>query len=111
MGQFLSSRSDICAPPVCKALSRLFDRMPPMAPDVVCVELEKAFGASVETLFDDINLAKPLGTASVAQVHAATLRPAAVPGDASDSDGEAVGVAGRPPLDPPPRLAAQSTRR
>ena len=82
VGQFLSVREDFVALPVCKALRPLQESVRPMGAAEVRATLEDAFCsgpgarfASLEDVFESIDLERPLGSASVAQVHAAVLRP------------------------------------
>jgi len=85
VGQYLSTRADIMPPEYLAALAELQDSMPP-----------KDFGdvlATVREEFDDDALAsigsidpRPLSTASLAQVHRATLK-AGAPGN-PDDDGD-----------------------
>ena len=76
VGQFLANRPDFVALPVCRALARLFDRVPPAPPAVVVAAVEAAFGAQISALFDDFDAGAPLGAASVAQVHKAVTKAA-----------------------------------
>jgi len=82
VGQFLSVREDFVALPVCRALRPLQESVRPMGAAEVRATLEDAFCsgpgarfASLEDVFESIDLERPLGSASVAQVHAAVLRP------------------------------------
>ena len=77
--QFLSTRGDLCPAAVCAALAPLQDAVPAMPPAtarrVVAAELA-TLGRSFDDVFASFDDA-PLGSASVAQVHRATLRPGA----------------------------------
>ena len=81
VGQFLSVREDFVALPVCKALRPLQESVRAMGPEEVKATLEDAFCGpgsrfkSLEDIFESIDLERPLGSASVAQVHSAVLRP------------------------------------
>ncbi|MDG6106894.1 AarF/ABC1/UbiB kinase family protein [Dactylosporangium aurantiacum] len=73
LGQVLSTRRDLVPGEFVEELSTLRDRAAPIAWDDVRAVLEAEFGAPVGELFADIEQ-EPLAAASVAQVHAATLR-------------------------------------
>ncbi|CEM06643.1 unnamed protein product [Vitrella brassicaformis CCMP3155] len=76
-GQFLGTRHDICPPPYIRKLSTLHDRVPPMsakrARKVVEQELKK-LQLDFDQLFASFDLTKPIGSASLSQVHEAKLR-------------------------------------
>jgi len=95
--QFLSTRGDLCPAAVCAALAPLQDAVPAMPPAtarrVVAAELA-TLGRSFDDVFasfDDI----PLGSASVAQVHRATLRPGATATSSKTSSPSSKGGAAR----------------
>lgn len=72
-GQALSTRPDILPPEIAFELSKLQDKVPPFASDKAMAIIAKAYGLSpydVFAQFDPI----PLASASMAQVHAATLK-------------------------------------
>jgi ubiquinone biosynthesis protein len=72
-GQALSTRPDILPPEIAQELSKLQDKVPPFSSDKATAIIEQAYGISpheVFTSFDPIALA----SASMAQVHAATLK-------------------------------------
>ena len=71
-GQALSTRPDLIPPDLAIELSRLQDKVPPFPEDESVAIIEKALGKSVETLFASFTK-KPLASASIAQVHSATL--------------------------------------
>ena len=73
-GQFLGARSDFIPMPICKKLSLLQDRVPPMSKDQARSAIEKELGTSIDTVFEWIDLDEPLGSASISQVHKAKLR-------------------------------------
>ncbi len=72
-GQMLSTRRDLLPDDIADELTRLQDRVPPFPGDQARAIIEKAYGVSIcecFATFDEV----PLASASVAQVHAATLR-------------------------------------
>ena len=71
LGQFLAMRFDLLPPRVCEELNKLFETAPPMSIDQVTAVIEKELAGRVSTFFSDFHV-KPLGSASVAQVHKAT---------------------------------------
>jgi predicted unusual protein kinase regulating ubiquinone biosynthesis (AarF/ABC1/UbiB family) len=73
LGQILSTRPDMIPPAYIKELEHLQDNVPPMSLEEVEKCIEEELGARVNKLFDSFE-EKPLGSASLGQVHAATLR-------------------------------------
>jgi predicted unusual protein kinase regulating ubiquinone biosynthesis (AarF/ABC1/UbiB family) len=73
-GQFLGARSDFVPIQICKKLSLLQDRVPPMSKDQARQAIENELGTSIDTVFEWIDLDEPLGSASISQVHKAKLR-------------------------------------
>jgi ubiquinone biosynthesis protein len=73
-GQALSTRPDILPPDIAAELTKLQDRVPPFPGAEARAIVERAFGKPVSELFQDFGDV-PLASASIAQVHAATLRP------------------------------------
>ncbi|MBK1850684.1 ubiquinone biosynthesis regulatory protein kinase UbiB [Marinobacter sp. 1-4A] len=71
-GQILSTRRDLLPDDMAASLKTLQDRVPPFPSDVARNIIETSLGAPVEELFKEFG-ADPLASASVAQVHAATL--------------------------------------
>lgn len=72
-GQLLSTRPDLIAPDLVEELDQLQDNVPPFASDVCRRLIESALKAPIEDLFDDFD-SQPLASASIAQVHTATLK-------------------------------------
>lgn len=73
LGQIMSSRSDILPQKYCDELMRLRSEVPPMSFSQVQEVIDRSFGYSWKQVFLDIE-EKPLGSASIAQVHCATLK-------------------------------------
>ena len=71
-GQILSTRRDLLPDDMALSLKNLQDRVPPFPGDVAQGIIEKSLGASVSELFAEFSR-EPMASASVAQVHAATL--------------------------------------
>ena len=72
LGQLLSTRPDLLGPNYICELEKLQDRVPPFAGEDARRLVEAAIGRPVEAAFSAFE-AEPLASASVAQVHAATL--------------------------------------
>ncbi|MCC5792713.1 MAG: ubiquinone biosynthesis regulatory protein kinase UbiB [Legionellaceae bacterium] len=72
-GQALSTRPDILSPDVAQELKKLQDKVPPFASEDALAIFESAFGQSAYDVFAQFD-SIPLASASMAQVHAATLR-------------------------------------
>jgi ubiquinone biosynthesis protein len=73
LGQVLSTRPDLLPEPYIRELETLQDDLPPISSDDVIDVIETELGARLSKLFVDFDRT-PLGTASLGQVHAATLR-------------------------------------
>ena len=73
LGQIMSSRSDILPQKYCDELMRLRSEVPPMPFSQVEEVINASFGYSWRQIFSDIEM-MPLGSASIAQVHRATLK-------------------------------------
>lgn len=71
-GQMLSMRSEILPQQYCDELAKLRADADPMPYQTVVETLEQEYGRPVDEIFADID-PKPLGSASLAQVHRATL--------------------------------------
>ncbi|MCV2361459.1 ubiquinone biosynthesis regulatory protein kinase UbiB [Paucibacter sp. TC2R-5] len=72
-GQVLSTRRDLVPEDMIEELSKLQDRVPPFPAAESRALVEKAFGRPVEDLFGSFE-AEPVASASIAQVHFATLK-------------------------------------
>ncbi|MDH3689367.1 MAG: ubiquinone biosynthesis regulatory protein kinase UbiB [Gammaproteobacteria bacterium] len=71
-GQMLSTRPDLLPDDIAEELSKLQDQVPPFAGEIAKAMIEKAYGESIDHHFAHFD-PTPLASASVAQVHAATL--------------------------------------
>ncbi len=71
-GQQLSTRRDLLPDDVADELAKLQDQVPPFSNEQARTLIESALGKPVEELFGHFET-QPLASASVAQVHAATL--------------------------------------
>ncbi len=71
-GQVLSTRRDLLPPDVADELARLQDRVPPFDSAVAIATIERAFRRPVSTIFASFEPV-PVASASIAQVHFATL--------------------------------------
>ncbi|CAB4297098.1 unnamed protein product [Prunus armeniaca] len=72
LGQYLSTRADVLPEAYISLLKQLQDSLPPRPLEEVCRTIQKEFGKSMDELFLDF-VKVPLATASIAQVHRATL--------------------------------------
>lgn len=72
LGQVLSTRIDLVGPEVADELAELQSGTPPDPPDVVLATIEGELGKPIEELFAEFN-AQALASASIGQVHLATL--------------------------------------
>jgi ubiquinone biosynthesis protein len=71
-GQVLSTRRDLLADDIAEELAKLQDQVPPFPSAQAMAELEKAYGKPVGDVFKTFD-PEPVASASVAQVHFATL--------------------------------------
>ncbi len=71
-GQVLSTRRDLLPMDIADELAKLQDQVPPFPSALAAAELERAFGKPVDEVFASFS-AEPVASASVAQVHFATL--------------------------------------
>ena len=72
-GQLLSTRFDIVPEDILKELEKLQDRVPPFSSKLAVSKIEKAFHKNITELYANFDTT-PLASASIAQVHAATLK-------------------------------------
>ena len=72
LGQILSTRADLLPPIYQVELAKLQDAAPPLKIDLVRSIIESEFGRPIDTVFSDFDEV-PLASASIGQVHAATL--------------------------------------
>jgi ubiquinone biosynthesis protein len=72
-GQALSTRRDLIPLDIADELTKLQDRVPPFASSVAVSTIENALGAVLADVFSSFD-ETPLAAASIAQVHAATLK-------------------------------------
>ena len=72
-GQVLSTRRDLVPLDIADELARLQDRVPPFASDLAVAQIERALGCSIAQAFADFEQ-QPVASASIAQVHLATLK-------------------------------------
>lgn len=72
-GQVLSTRRDLLPPDIADELAWLQDRVPPFPSKVAIATIERAFRRSVSDIFVQFD-ETPVASASIAQVHFATVR-------------------------------------
>jgi ubiquinone biosynthesis protein len=72
-GQVLSTRRDLLPADVADELARLQDRVPPFDSRIAIATIERAFRRPVDSIFATFER-EPVASASIAQVHFATLR-------------------------------------
>jgi len=73
-GQILSTRRDLVPPDIAEELTHLQDRVAPFDGDVARGLVERELGRDIATAYASFDTV-PLASASIAQVHAATLHP------------------------------------
>ncbi|MGD8165487.1 ubiquinone biosynthesis regulatory protein kinase UbiB [Pantoea alhagi] len=72
-GQMMSTRRDLFPPLIADQLAILQDRVAPFDGKLAKAQIEKSLGGPLEAWFDDFDIT-PLASASIAQVHTATLK-------------------------------------
>jgi len=72
-GQILSTRRDLIPKDLADELAKLQDAVPPFPGAQARKIIEQSYGHPIEELFDDFE-ETPMASASIAQVHAATLK-------------------------------------
>ncbi len=72
-GQVMSTRRDLLPPDYAEELAKLQDRVPPFPAAQSRALVEKAFGKPIDDIFASFD-AEPVASASIAQVHFATLK-------------------------------------
>ena len=72
-GQVLSTRRDLMPPDIADELSLLQDRVPPFDSNLAIAQITAALGAHPDQLFASFERT-PVASASIAQVHFATLK-------------------------------------
>jgi len=73
LGQVLSTRRDLMPADIAEELARLQDRVPPFDSDLAIAQITKSLGAHPNELFAHFER-NPVASASIAQVHFATLK-------------------------------------
>jgi ubiquinone biosynthesis protein len=72
-GQVMSTRRDLLPDDIAMELAKLQDRVPPFSSDIAVASIERAFGRSVDEIFESFDRV-PVASASIAQVHFALLK-------------------------------------
>ena len=72
-GQVLSTRRDLLPTDIADELAKLQDRVPPFEAHIAVDTIERAFGRKLADIFESFEQ-KPIASASIAQVHFATLK-------------------------------------
>ncbi|WP_221075500.1 ubiquinone biosynthesis regulatory protein kinase UbiB [Agarivorans aestuarii] len=72
-GQMMSTRRDLLPPDIADELALLQDQVSPFSGELAKQQIELALERPIDELFDDFDM-QPLASASIAQVHTATLK-------------------------------------
>jgi ubiquinone biosynthesis protein len=72
LGQILSTRPDLVPVEIITELKKLQDRVPPVTFEEIQAQIQAELGASIEEVFESFD-PTPLASASIGQVHRATL--------------------------------------
>ena len=72
-GQLLSTRRDLLPADIADELAKLQDRVPPFPSEEALAEIERGLGKKIEDVFNNFQR-EPVASASIAQVHLATLK-------------------------------------
>ncbi|SES80523.1 ubiquinone biosynthesis regulatory protein kinase UbiB [Thorsellia anophelis] len=73
LGQMLSTRRDLFSPQIANQLALLQSQVTPFDGEIAKKQIEAALEAPIDTYFENFEL-MPLASASIAQVHCATLK-------------------------------------
>ncbi len=73
LGQFLALRPDLLPPAYCDEFKKLLDQVPPLPFATVKQVIETSLRAPIRMFFSSVD-PNPVGSASIAQVHRATLK-------------------------------------
>ena len=71
-GQILSTRRDLLPEDYADELAKLQDQVPPFPGDIAIARIEASLEGTIDSLFESFD-AEPIASASLAQVHAATM--------------------------------------
>ena len=73
IGQIMSSRVDLLPEAYCKELEKLRQNVKPLDPEIARAVIEEETGKKIEDIYSEFR-DKPLGSASIGQVHYAVLK-------------------------------------
>lgn len=72
--QYCTSRTDVLPPEYITVLDQCLDDAAPMEPETVLETVQRELGTDVSELFDGFDASSPIASASIAQVHRASVR-------------------------------------